>query len=177
MAWKFNDKVIQSGHSWTGTATDDAGNIFEVTHPRNWMIWSDEDKAAAGLVWEDESNNDFDSRFYWSSDNPKSLDDENIEGSIRLGLKSVWILETKGAAGSLLKDTDWYVTRYAETGAAIPDDVSTYRAAVRTAADTIEAAITDAITLEEFVALFEPEVDADGNWISSGIIYAWPEKA
>ena len=46
MAWKYNDTYIRAGRSWT--------NSDGITHPRNWMIWSDEDKASAGLVWEDD---------------------------------------------------------------------------------------------------------------------------
>ena len=38
MAWKYNDKYIRAGRSWVGTATDEEGNTFDVTHPRNWVI-------------------------------------------------------------------------------------------------------------------------------------------
>jgi hypothetical protein len=175
MSWKFNDNIIRAGRSWVGTATDEEGNTFEVVHPQNWMIWSDEDKTAAGLVWEEDISNHYDERFYWTADNPKSLEDEEVEGGIRLGLKSVWVLETKGTAGSLLASTDWYVTRHAELGTAIPDGVATYRAAVRTAADTIEAAIEATTTHEEFVALFDAPVDSKGNHTGNPPMYNWPE--
>ena len=44
--WKLNNKVIQEGKAWT----DDDG----VQHPANWNIWSDSEKKAIGLTWEDE---------------------------------------------------------------------------------------------------------------------------
>ena len=68
----------------------------------------------------------YDERFYWSANNPKSLDDVNVtdedgnpvldmDGNqqVQQGLKSQWIEKTKATAGSLLKDTDWYVVRKA----------------------------------------------------------------
>lgn len=37
----------------------------------------------------------------------------------------------KKRARQYLADTDWYVTRYAETGTAIPEDIATARAQAR----------------------------------------------
>lgn len=45
----------------------------------------------------------------------------------------------KAHAARLLSYTDWYVTRRADTGDAIPDDVSAYRQAVREASGAVEA--------------------------------------
>ena len=59
MPWKYKNRTIRVGKAWT----DDNG----ITHPNVWMRWSDDDKAAAGLVWEDApaSEAPFDNRFYW----------------------------------------------------------------------------------------------------------------
>jgi len=46
MPWKYNNRTIRVGKAWT----DNNG----VTHPRNWTIWSAEEKAGFGLVWEDD---------------------------------------------------------------------------------------------------------------------------
>ena len=159
MAWKYNDRIIRIGRSWTN---DDG-----VTHPRNWAIWSDEDKTAAGLVWEDDPA-PFDSRFYWSAGIPKNIDDVNEvdedgnpvldAGGVQIvtkGLKSNAIAQVKATAAGLLQSTDWYVTRQAETGTAIPSTIKDYRAAVRTASGTIETAILGVTTLEAFKALYD----------------------
>ena len=74
MAWKYNNKTINAGKSWQ---TSDG-----VTHPSNWMIWSDDDKKAAGLTWVDDVVAPHDSRFYWGRNAdgsliPKSLTDIN----------------------------------------------------------------------------------------------------
>jgi len=188
MAWKYNDTYIRAGRSWVGTATDEEGNTFDVTHPRNWMIWSDEDKAAAGLVWEDDPA-PFDNRFWWDANTPKALDDVNevdedgnpvldIDGEqmVTLGLKSQWKNTIKQQAGGLLQPTDWMVIKASEVAEyTVPADVTTYRAAVRTASNTIEASIDGATDHTSFVALFDTPVDADGNPTGNAPINNWPE--
>ena len=190
MAWKYNDTYIRAGRSWVGTATDEEGNTFDVTHPRNWMIWSDEDKAAAGLVWEDDPA-PFDNRFWWDANTPKELgdtlwvDDNNDpiidpttgEQGVTLGLKSQWKEQTKVTAGSKLAPTDWMVIKAAEIADyTVPADVTTYRAAVRTASNTIEASIDGAADHAAFVALFDAPVDADGMPTGNAPIDAWPQE-
>lgn len=180
MPWKLGDKIIREGRSWSdGT----------VTHPTNWAIWSDSDKTAAGLAWEDPPAS-YDNRFYWDANTPKALGDvnavdedgnavldENGEQVVTLGLKSVWKRIIKQQAAGLLAPTDWYVTRKAEDSTAtIPSNVTTYRAAVRTKSGTIEAAIDGAADHAAFMALFEPPVDSDGNPTGNAPIGDWPDE-
>ena len=56
-------------------------------------------------------------------------------------VKARYVKQTQTSALSQLKPTDWYALRKAETGEAVPSDVATYRAAVRSAEDTITKAI------------------------------------
>jgi hypothetical protein len=79
--------------------------------------------------------------------------DEDGEVVTTLGLKSQKKPQVKATAASLLSGSDWYVVRAAEGGAAIPTDVATYRAAVRTASGTMEAAIDAAADMDAFIAL------------------------
>lgn len=180
MAYKYSGRIIRAGKAWT----DNEG----VTHPRNWSVWSDEQKASAGLVWEDDPAN-FDGRFYWSADVPKSLDDVNEvdedgnpvldeDGNqvVTLGLKSQYKAQTKSTAGGLLSNTDWYIIRVNEDSTAtVPTDVSTYRAAVRTASGTIEAAIDAAADLDAFITLFDAPVDSEGTPTGNAPINNWPD--
>ena len=117
MAWKYNGKIIRAGRAWS----NDEG----IQHPRNWMIWSDAEKTAAGLVWEDDPA-PFDNRFYWAADIPRALDDVTEEdGSVTLGLKSRYKAQTKVTAASLLAPTDWHVVKAAEVDSyTIPTDIS-----------------------------------------------------
>ena len=180
MAWTHLGKIIKEGRSWT----DSNG----ITHPTTWGRWSDAEKQAAGLTWVDDPL-PYDNRFYWDADTPKALDDVNEVDEngdpvldknnvqvVTLGLKSTWKAIIKQQAAGLLADTDWYVTRNSETGAAIPADVTTYRTAVRTASGTIEAAIDAAADHAAFVALFDTPVDADGNATGNAPIADWPEE-
>jgi len=163
MAYKYNGKIIRAGRAWS----NDEG----IQHPRNWMIWSDAEKTAAGLVWEDDPA-PFDNRFYWAAGVPRSLDDVTEEdGSVTLGLKSQYKAQTKVRAASLLAPTDWHVVKATEVEAySVPANVSQYRTDVRAASNTIEAAIDGAADLDAFMALFDaPE---DGN----APINDWPEE-
>ena len=99
--------------------------------------------------------------------NPVLEDDEQM---VILGLKSQWKATIKAQAGGLLAATDWYVTRNAETGEAIPSSVSQYRAAVRTASGNIEAAIDAAVDHTAFVALFDAPEDGKAP------IADWPDE-
>ena len=179
MAWTYLGKIIREGRSWT--------NADGVTHPTSWGQWSDDDKQAAGLVWQDDPL-PFDNRFWWDADTPKALDDVNAvdengdplldekdEQVVTKGLKSVWKNTIKTQAGGLLADTDWYVTRQAETGEAVPQAVLDYRAAVRAASGAIESAIDGASDHAAFVALFDTPTDADGNPTGNAPINDWPE--
>jgi hypothetical protein len=171
MAWTYNTTVIREGRSWTN---DDG-----IKHPSNWGSWSEEEKTEAGLVWVDDPA-PFDSRFYWAADIPKALDDvhevdedgeplldEDGDQVVTLGLKSQECAKVKAQAGGLLASTDWYVVRKSETDAAIPADVTTYRAAVRDASNSKEDQINAVTTHEEFVELIAGTPDNPptlGDW-------------
>ena len=179
--YTYLGRVIKQGRAWT----DAEG----VQHPAQWNRWTAEEKAAKGLVWNQSLQPvPFDNRFYWSADVPKALDDVDAvdedgnalldnEGNqvITRGLKYNAIAQVKATAAGLLQPTDWMVTRKAETATAIPDSVLDYRAAVRTASGTIETAITGATTLEQFKALYDAPVDADGMPTGNAPINDWPE--
>ena len=179
--WKYGETVIRMGRSWT----DSSG----VKHPTQWATaWSSDEKAAHGLVWEDDPA-PFDNRFYWSADVPKSLDDVNEvdengdpvldeDGNqvVTLGLNSNAKALVKTQAGGLLAPTDWMVIKASEVADyTVPADILTYRAAVRTASNTIEAAIDAVTDLDGFKALYDAPVDADGNPTGNAPINDFPE--
>jgi hypothetical protein len=174
MAYKYNGKVIRAGRAWS----DDNGT----QHPANWMRMSDERKVEIGLVYEADPDTSYDNRFYWSKGVERALDDVNevnddntpmldIDGNqvVTKGLKSNAIAQVKVTAAGLLAPTDWMIVRSAENGTDVPSATLAFRANVRAASETIEAAISAASTHAEFMALYDaPE---DGN----APINDWPE--
>ena len=185
MVWKKSDGTpIYNGKSWV-----DDNNI---RHPTNWSIWTDEQKKAKGLTWEDDPVvKTFDNRFYDAVDVEKKLSDVNVvddngkavidirtgKQMIQRGLKYLWIEQTKQTANSLLSKSDWQVTRKAEKGTAIASATSTYRDKVRTACDTIETNINNCSNLNEFKALFVVPVDSDGKTTGNAPIYDFPDES
>tara|TARA_R100000388_G_C7219776_1_gene148250 strand:- start:250 stop:807 length:558 start_codon:yes stop_codon:yes gene_type:complete len=184
MPWKHNGKIIQENKTWIS----DSG----VKHPAVWMRWSDSEKKDNGLTWEDPPViENFDRRFYSAKDKERNLNDVNDvnpddgkalidpitkKQSVTLGLKSIHINETKERANTLLSKHDWMVTRKAEKGTAIPDDVTKYRDSVRTACNTIETKINNCSNMTEFMALFDVPVDSDKNPTGNEPINDWPDE-
>ena len=171
--WTYQGKAIKIGRSWT-----DANGV---QHPFQWNKWSEEEKVAMGLVWNQSLQPiPFDNRFYWSAGNPKALEDttstdEDGNTITTKGLKSNAIAQTKNTARSLLQPTDWFIVREQETGEATPSDVLNYRAAVRNASGTIEDAINACTTLDAFKTLYDTPVDAEGIPTGNAPINDWPE--
>ena len=189
MPWKHNGREIKVGKAWVA----DNGT----QHPAQWSRWSDEKKTSEGLTWEDPpaSEAPFDSRFYSGRQAngtliEKSLTDVDAvdadgnailnpitgQQEIILGLKSIWIAQTKATAQDKLNKHDWMITRKSEKGTAIPSDVTTYRDAVRTKCASIETAINNCSNLTQFIALFDVPVDSDKNPTGNAPIHDFPDE-
>ena len=78
------------------------------------------------------------------SDNGDLPSDKSV-GDVKVkGLKTIRIRTIKSQAAGILQDTDWYITRKADAGTAVPSAITTFRAAVRTKCAEMETAITNA---------------------------------
>ena len=90
-------------------------------------------KAHADTLWTqaDSDNGDLPS--------DKSVGDVKVEG-----LKTKLIRTVKSQAAGELQNTDWYITRKADAGTAVPSAITNHRAAVRTKCAEMETAITNA---------------------------------
>jgi len=161
--YKVGEQEIVPGKAWT------AENGTQ--HPANWNIWSAAEKAEQGIT-EIVQETPPDSRLYTWSYN----DDGTITSSAKSldSVKSDLIAEVKAQQRVRLSKTDWAVIRKSDVGTEVPDDIATYRAAIRTKATEMEAAIIAAADIDAIAALFVRD-DADGN--KSGILYDWPELA
>lgn len=179
-----------------------------IQYPANWLRLSSlEEKAAIGIE-ERPNPPSWDQRFYWGYDEngqliSKRLNDEpafDEDGNVLLdgngeqikqtGLKTQWIATQKQIAASLLAPTDWYVTRRAETGAEIPEEVLVYRDQVRVVSGEREAQIAACVTTEELKELlfgsaeivsFKEDPDTgemiEQRQANPNVATAWPELA
>ena len=98
-----------------------------INYPANWLrLTTLAEKEAIGITEvPDTPQPAYDQRFYWGPGLPKDLDD----------LKSLWIKKTKETANTLLKPSDWYAIRKADTNEAIPAAWSDWRQSIRVAAE------------------------------------------
>ena len=85
--------------------------------------------------------------------------DQDGKQLVTKGLKSNHVARIKSQAAGALQSTDWYVIRNAESGAAIPTNISTYRAAVRTKSNDMEALINAVSSVEQLAALYVYDKD------------------
>ena len=121
----------------------------------NWNKYTSDELTSLGITWEDDPA-PFDTYYYVSAGNPRPLDDgTDSDGNKFTGLRPGILQKQKNIAASMLAQTDWYVTRKSETDTAIPSNVTTYRAAVRTVCGTREAEIAAVKTTEALEALMK----------------------
>jgi len=78
------------------------------------------------------------------SDNGDLPSDKSVGDIKTRGLKYNLIQTIKKQAAGILQDTDWYITRKADAGTAVPSTITNHRAAVRTKAASQETQITNA---------------------------------
>jgi len=101
-------------------------------------------------------------------ENGANVLDEDGNQVIIHGLKTLFKNEVKAQAKSLLSPSDWYVIRKAEdAGSTIPSNIATYRAAIRTRSNEMEAAIdgaADAAAMEALYAYTEAGTRPLGEW-------------
>jgi len=161
-----------------GTALQESADftINGMTYPYSWLEGTSPSiRASLGIEADGDIN--YDSRYYWGVDSPKSLDDvENIDidgnpmyvqvfdeatkemvntskRSISVGLKTNCTADIKSNTNTLLKPTDYYIIRNEVEQLEIPESVSTYRAAVITESERVVTAIAAATTVEGLITV------------------------
>ena len=121
----------------------------------------------------------------WSEDDKSKgfiPSDKDVGDVASLGLKNLEIERIKTTAASLLQSSDWYVTRKAEAGTAIPSDIATYRTAVRTTSGTMETKVkaisdtTNQTNMDAFIALKSDTFKEDGSIDKIADLNNWPTR-
>jgi hypothetical protein len=114
----------------------------QIQYPANWLrLSSPEEREAIGIT-EEPDPIQVDQRFYWDTGIPKD----------HTQLVDQWVGQVKQTAGSLLSQTDWYITRASETGVAAPQSVLERRAEVRNLSNEKEAFLRLTETTDELAA-------------------------
>ena len=109
-------------------------------------------KAHADTLWTQQDSDDGD------------LPDDKEVGDVKVeGLKTQLIRTIKQQAAGILQNTDWYIVRKADAGTAVPSAITTHRAAVRTKADEMETAITNASDTPALETLYTYTEQEDGT--------------
>ena len=176
MAFKLNSNTLPIDRGFTHN---------DINYPRNWLrLATEEDKQRLGITWEADPVR-YDDRYYWNGEltNPKALEDIDAvdeagnplwvqeydaeteamvntdERLVTQGLKTQKMAEVKHTAGTILNQTDWYVTRKMEREVAIPADVVAQRAHVVAESERLEVAIAACADVAALI-----EVMNNQNW-------------
>jgi len=120
--------------------------IGDVQYPRNiFALWSKAELAAIGVKPYSETR--LDSRYYNQGALTRTESDGEIVGTYAAINKDVDVLKAnmlssvKSIAGSLQSDVDWYWSRAAKGGTAVPSAIATHATAIYTEMDAKETAI------------------------------------
>ena len=120
--------------------------INSVQYPRNiFALWSKEELAAIGIKPYSETR--LDSRYYNQGALTRTETDGEMVGTYAAidkdvdALKATMLSTVKSIAGSLQSQVDWYWSRAAKGGTAVPADVATHATAIYTVMDSKETAI------------------------------------
>ena len=182
--------VLVENDSITKTVPSNRGiTIGENQYPRAiYSSWSTAEREAIGIyeVVFDDSNKK-DEAYYvntnqsfnfadgaatasYGAATAKELADVTVEGIVIKGLKTLKKERIANEARNLLTPLDWHVVKATEVASySVPADMTTYRAAVRTASNDMEALIDACTTVDELAALY---IYTDG----SRPLAKWPEE-
>jgi len=148
--------------------------IGEVNYPSNiFMLWTASELETLGIYEVVIDNTNLKSNEYYINTNQsfdfadgvvtasygvataKPLDDVTDEdGNVTRGLKYNHKQIINQQAGGILQSTDWMIVRAAEGGTAIPSDIATWRAAVRTKSNDMCTMIDGVADVDALAALY-----------------------
>ena len=139
--------------------------IGDVQYPKNiFTVWSESELNNVGLytIVQDNSNKKDDS-LYTNTEVSYAFADGKVTASFGTATaKNLAALKTSKKelidreCGSILWGIDWYVVKAMDVESySVPENVKTYRADLRTAANEMVAKIDACATVDELVALYE----------------------
>ena len=137
--WYINTNLTYTYDASAGTVTAAYGTATAKAHADT--LWTSQDKTDGEIP------------------EGKDVGDVAVEG-----LKTQLIRTVKSQAAGELQNTDWYITRKADAGTAVPSAITTHRAAVRTKCAEMETAITNASDTPALETLYAYTKQEDGSY-------------
>ena len=144
--WYYNSQIIK---------TPKAMVIDEITHPPG--IFRDS-AMLASLGIKPYTQTKKDSRYYWDGSYSVDATGDEVVGTYAGTARDVDALnvnmlsKTNSHVASLHAEIDWYWTRAAKGGTAVPDAIATYATALYSEHETIKTAIAACNTLAKIIA-------------------------
>ncbi len=155
--------------------------IDGTTYPRQVFMDKDQLSSLGILPYREES---VDQRYHYSGAVTYTVLDDEVVGSYTktdkdvAPLKEGMIDQTRQTASGLLARDDWMSIREAEGGTAMPDDIKTYRAAIRTESGTKETeinALSDLDAVKGYEATSYTEVCKEEHTDDDGVVTYGPD--
>ena len=149
--------------------------INDINYPSNiFMLWSSSELKAIGIYEIVIDNTNLKDKEYYINTNQsfnfasdtvtasygtataKAIADvTDDDGNVTKGLKSIKKENLNAEAGGILQSTDWMTIRETEGGTAMPSNIKTWRASVRTKANAMCTQIDNAADVDALAALYE----------------------
>jgi len=130
--------------------------IGDVQYPRNiFVLWSKEELAEIGIKPYSEVRPD--KRYYSDGALTRAETDGEIVGTYAAidkdvdALKDTMLGTVKSIAGSLQSQVDWYWSREAKGGTAVPGEIATHATAIYTVMEAKETAINALVDLDDVI--------------------------
>jgi|TARA_R110000823_G_scaffold281116_1_gene399313 hypothetical protein len=151
--------------------------VNDIKHPKDlFALWTDAEKEAIGIVPVTTTGTHLDINYYVENDPTYAIADDKASVVMTIGvknadkpladLKSTAKNKSTTDANNLLKGFDWLISRKVTANTALPSDVVTYMAAIRTDHKAICNAIDGASDLDAFIALHTNIYDEAGNLVT-----------
>ena len=146
------------GNTETGFTVNKARGltIGDVQYPRNiFVLWSKEELAAIGIKPYSEVRSD--PRYYSDGALTRTETDGEMVGTYAAidkdvdALKDTMLQSVKSIAGSLQSQVDWYWSREAKGGTAVPGEIATHATAIYTVMEAKETAIDALVDLDDVI--------------------------
>ena len=147
--------------------------LGDVNYPSNiFSMWTSSELEAIGIYEVVIDNTNYKNAKYYNNTNQsftfadnkvtasygtataKPLDDTTVEGKVIKGVRPPKLAQIDNQAYELLQPNDWMVIKATETGGTVASDWTTYRAAVRTAANDMKTKINAVSDVDALAALY-----------------------